>query len=191
MTRFFYRYAISRSGKNFYARCVAIHGINVKDEADHMLPRLNERAFSMDKVPPEKRSLIMAQVRGRDTRPEKIVRSVLHRMGYRFRLHRKDLPGSPDIVLPKFHTAIFVNGCFWHRHPGCKRASTPVANASYWQKKFERNVERDKQSQTALKCRGWHVLVIWECELKDLMALQERISRFFSTILPNSPKNVV
>ena len=145
----------------------------------------------MDKVPPEKRSLIMAQVRGSDTRPEKIVRSVLHRMGYRFRLHRKDLPGSPDIVLPKFHTAIFVNGCFWHRHPGCKRASPPVANAAYWQKKFERNVERDKQSQTALECRGWRVLVIWECELKDLMALQERISRFFSTILPNSPKNVV
>lgn len=142
----------------------------------------------MDRVTPEKRSLIMAQVKGSDTRPEKIVRSLLHRMGYRFRLHRKDLPGSPDIVLPKFHTAIFVNGCFWHRHPNCKRASTPAANAAYWQKKFDRNVERDKLSKAALECAGWHVLVIWECEIKDTMALQERISHFFSTTSPTASK---
>ncbi|MGE9919605.1 very short patch repair endonuclease [Desulfovibrio sp. SGI.082] len=137
----------------------------------------------MDRVSSERRSWIMAQVKGSDTRPEKIVRSLLHRMGYRFRLHRKDLPGNPDIVLPKFHTVIFVNGCFWHRHPGCKRASTPAVNVAYWQRKFERNVARDAQCKAALECLGWRVLVIWECELKDMATLCERISKFLGEVV--------
>lgn len=123
----------------------------------------------------------MAQVKGRDTKPERIVRSLLHRMGYRLRIQRKDLPGNPDIVLPKYRTVIFVHGCFWHRHLGCKRASMPAANVEYWKRKFERNVKRDMQSQEALLRDGWHVLVIWECELKDLAALQVRLLDFFNS----------
>ena len=121
----------------------------------------------------------MAQVKGRDTRPEMIVRSLLHHMGYRFRLHRQDLPGNPDIVLPKFRTVIFVHGCFWHRHLGCKRASTPSSNTMYWQRKFERNMARDEQNKAYLISDGWRVLVIWECELKDVAGLQRRFFDFF------------
>ena len=105
----------------------------------------------MDTASPEKRSWIMRQVKGRDTSPEKIVRSLLHRMGYRFRLQRDDLPGKPDIVLPRFKTVVFVNGCFWHRHSGCKRATTPATNVDYWQTKFARNVARDARNQAELE----------------------------------------
>ena len=132
----------------------------------------------MDKVSPEKRSWTMAQVKGRNTKPEKAVRSLLHRMGYRFRLQRDDLPGKPDIVLPKYRTVIFVHGCFWHRHSGCKRASTPVDNADYWRRKFERNVARDAEDSAALKSQGWQVLVVWECELRDIPKLIERLQLF-------------
>ena len=135
----------------------------------------------MDKLSPEKRSWTMAQVKGRDTKPERIVRSLLHRMGYRFRIQRKDLPGNPDIVLPKYRTVIFVHGCFCHRYLGCKHASMPAVNVEYWKRKFERNVERDMQSQEALLRNGWHVLVIWECELKNLAALQVRLLDFFNS----------
>lgn len=136
----------------------------------------------MDSVSPEKRSWVMTQVKGRNTRPEKAVRSLLHRMGYRFRLHRADLPGKPDIVLPKYHIAIFVHGCFWHRHAGCKRATMPVTNIYYWNRKFERNVARDMQNKAALECGGWSVLIVWECELKDLTALQIRLLDYFNTL---------
>ena len=135
----------------------------------------------MDNVSPEKRSWTMAQVKGRNTGPEKAVRSLLHRMGYRFRLQRADLPGKPDIVLPKHRTVIFVHGCFWHRHTGCKRASMPAANSDYWKRKFERNVTRDAQNRIALESGGWRVLVVWECELRDLTALQVRLSDYFNT----------
>lgn len=136
----------------------------------------------MDKVSPEKRSWTMAQVKGRNTGPEKVVRSLLHRMGYRFRLQRADLPGKPDIVLPKYRTAIFVHGCFWHRHIGCKRATVPATNIGYWNRKFERNVARDAQNKIALENGGWRVLVVWECELKNLAALQARLLDYFNTI---------
>ncbi len=133
----------------------------------------------MDTVSPEERSRIMSHVKGRDTTPEKRVRSLLHSMGYRFRLQRADLPGKPDIVLPKFKTVIFVNGCFWHRHPGCKRATLPKSNAEFWRQKLEKNVARDRRNIQTLKDLGWYVLIIWECELKDTMTLQARLSDFF------------
>jgi DNA mismatch endonuclease (patch repair protein) len=134
----------------------------------------------MDKVNPEKRRWTMAQVKGRNTKPERVVRSLLHRMGYRFRIQRADLPGRPDIVLPKHRTAVFVHGCFWHRHLECKRATMPVANFDYWKRKFERNVERDARSKTMLESDGWRVLVVWECELKNLETLRLRLSEYFS-----------
>ena len=133
----------------------------------------------MDTVSPEERSRIMSHVKGRDTTPEKRVRSLLHSMGYRFRLQRADLPGKPDIVLPKFKTVIFVNGCFWHRHPGCKRATLPKSNAEFWRQKLEKNVARDRRNIQTLKDLGWYVLIIWECELKDTRTLQARLSDFF------------
>ncbi len=136
----------------------------------------------MDKVNPEKRSWVMSQVKGRDTGPEKVVRSLLHRMGYRFRIQRADLPGKPDIVLPRYHTVIFVHGCFWHRHADCKRATMPATNIDYWIRKFGRNIERDAQNKTALENGGWHVLVVWECELKDLTALQARLLDYFNKL---------
>lgn len=98
-------------------------------------------------------------------------------MGFRFRLHRKDLPGNPDIVLPKYDTVIFVHGCFWHRHPRCKFAYIPKSRVEFWDKKFESNVGRDKQVRRQLKKLGWNVIVIWECEAKDVADLSERLSR--------------
>lgn len=135
----------------------------------------------MDTASPEKRSGIMRQVKGRDTRPERIVRSLLHRMGYRFRLQRDDLPGKPDIVLPRFKTVVFVNGCFWHRHPGCKRATTPASNVDYWQTKFARNVERDARNQAELEKMGWRVAIVWECELKDKTSLEKRLDDYLKS----------
>lgn len=122
----------------------------------------------------------MAQVKSEDTTPEKIVRSALHRMGFRFRLHKKDLPGKPDIVLPKFKTVIFVNGCFWHRHPGCKRATMPASNTEYWEKKFSKTIERDAKTKQLLENLGWQVFVVWECELKNMTLLQDKIKKFLS-----------
>lgn len=121
----------------------------------------------MDKISPERRSWNMSRIRSKDTAPEIRVRSALHRAGYRFRLHVKDLPEKPDIVLPKYKTVILVHGCFWHRHKGCPEASVPSTNQEYWKKKFQRNVERDKQDQAELKKLGWKVIVIWECETID------------------------
>ena len=131
----------------------------------------------MDVFTPEKRSLIMARIKGKNTRPEKRVRSLLHAMGYRFRLHRKDLPGTPDIVLPKYGAVVFVHGCFWHQHPGCKRASIPTSNEEFWQKKLAANKRRDARVEKELNDRGWKVIIIWECELKNPDSLCERIGR--------------
>jgi len=113
----------------------------------------------------EKRSQIMSRVRAKDTKPEKSVRSILHRAGYRFRLHREDLPGKPDIVLPRYHTVIFVNGCFWHQHPGCRKATIPDNNRDFWKKKLNLTVKRDAQNKLDLKRLGWNVLIVWECDL--------------------------
>jgi DNA mismatch endonuclease, patch repair protein len=117
----------------------------------------------------------MRRVHSENTTPEKKVRSLLHKLGFRFRLHRKDLPGNPDILLPRHRTAIFVHGCFWHRHPGCSRASTPATNQNYWLPKFNRTVKRDLKNQCDLQCSGWNVIIVWECELRDLDLLSKRL----------------
>ena len=116
----------------------------------------------------EARSRNMSAIKSKNTRPEIIVRKFLHSKGYRFRLHRKDLPGSPDIVLPKYKTVIFVHGCFWHRHEGCKYKTTPKTRKEFWENKFNENIKRDKNNFKELKKLNWKVLVIWECELNSL-----------------------
>lgn len=121
----------------------------------------------MDRLTPEQRSKLMSRVKGKNTKPEMIVRRWLHSQGYRFRLHRKDLPGKPDIVLPKYRTVILVHGCFWHRHEGCRRSSTPATRTEFWEKKFQRTIDRDTMVQEKLKALGWNVLVIWECEVEN------------------------
>ena len=127
----------------------------------------------MDHLTPERRSWNMSRIRSRDTKPEKRVRSLLHRMGYRFRLHRQDLPGSPDIVMPKHRTVVLVHGCYWHRHPGCRLAAIPKSNQNFWIAKFQRTVTRDQHQKAQLHCLGWRVIVVWECETNDIMALAE------------------
>ena len=117
----------------------------------------------------------MAQVKSENTSPELAVRKLLHRLGYRFRLHRKDLPGKPDIVLPKYKTVIFVHGCFWHGHPGCKRAARPTSNTDFWNKKLDRNIERDRKAREELEKTGWRVITIWECEIKNAEKVEERL----------------
>lgn len=114
------------------------------------------------------RSRMMSSIRGKNTRPELVVRKVLHAAGYRFRLHRKDLPGTPDIVLPSRKIAVFVNGCFWHLHSGCKVANLPQSRPDFWKTKLEGNLARDKRSTAALRSLGWRVLIIWECATKDV-----------------------
>ena len=115
----------------------------------------------------EQRSRNMSAIKSKNTKPEIAVRKLLHSMGYRFRLHRKDLPGSPDIVLPKYKTVIFVHGCFWHRHENCKYASTPKTRQEFWNKKFNENINRDKINQENLSSKGWKIIIVWECEIKD------------------------
>ena len=119
-----------------------------------------------DIVSPEKRSEMMRGIRSKDTKPEKTVRSWLHRKGYRFRINRKDLPGTPDIVLPKYNLAIFVHGCYWHRHENCRLASVPKSNTGFWEAKFEKNQERDRRKLGECRKAGWQTHVIWECEIR-------------------------
>jgi len=119
-----------------------------------------------DRVSPERRSWNMSRIRGKNTKPEVLLRSLLHRRGFRFRLHSADLAGKPDLVLPRHRTVIFVHGCFWHRHQGCPYTTTPKSRTEFWQDKFKRTVERDRQKQSELEHAGWRVLIVWECELK-------------------------
>lgn len=120
-----------------------------------------------DIVDTSTRSRMMAGIRGRNTKPELLVRSWIHRQGLRFRLHRRDLPGKPDLVFPRYNTVVFVHGCFWHRHANCRYATTPATNRSFWRKKFKDNVARDHSNVQGLRRIGWRVLTIWECELND------------------------
>lgn len=130
-----------------------------------------------DRLSPTHRSWNMSRIRGKDTAPELRLRSLLHRSGFRFRLHDRSLPGKPDLVLPKYRTAIFVHGCFWHRHPGCAGATTPSTRRDFWLEKLEGNVSRDERNRLALEAAGWNVIVVWECELKsDTAAVLKRIS---------------
>lgn len=119
----------------------------------------------MDRITKEHRSWNMSRIKGQDTAPEKKVRSYLHKQGFRFRINKKDLPGKPDIVLSKYKSAVFVHGCYWHRHKNCKFAYTPKTNIEFWLNKFARTVERDKKKSRALQNLGWKVLVIWECQV--------------------------
>lgn len=130
----------------------------------------------MDHLDSVRRSANMAKIRGKDTAPELRVRRVAHSLGLRFRLHRKDLPGCPDIVFPKYHLVVFVHGCFWHRHEGCKRATTPQVRRDFWEAKFAATVKRDVHQRNALRALGWQVLTVWECELKDEAALKARLA---------------
>ena len=133
-----------------------------------------------DVYPPEKRSAVMRRVKGRDTSPEMIVRRALTRLGARYRLHRKDLPGNPDIVMPGRKLALFVHGCFWHGHDCARGARVPKANREYWVAKVERNRARDARTCAELADRGWRVETIWECELKDPAALEARLEALAS-----------
>jgi len=128
-----------------------------------------------DRITKEHRSWNMSRICSKDTKAEKAVRSMLHGMGYRFRLHVKELAGKPDIVLPKYKTIIFIHGCYWHRHPGCKYAYTPKSRVTFWEKKFKENVRRDEKNQLDLKNLNWKVMVIWECELSDLEMLRKKL----------------
>lgn len=121
----------------------------------------------MDKLSKEKRSWNMSRIKSKDTAPELYVRSLLHRNGYRFRLHVKDLPGKPDIVLPKYKTVIFVHGCFWHQHQNCQNATIPSSRIEWWQKKFDSNIERDERVCAELKKRNWRILTVWDCLIKN------------------------
>ena len=131
-----------------------------------------------DKFSNDVRSRVMSRIRSRDTKPEKLVRSMIHSLGYRFRLHDKKLPGKPDLVLKKHQTAVFVNGCFWHQHPGCKKAVSPKSNNAYWDPKLAKNVERDKKNIEAIENEGLRCLILWECETNDLEALRNKIKVF-------------
>jgi DNA mismatch endonuclease (patch repair protein) len=122
----------------------------------------------------------MAAIRGKNTGPELAVRRILHAMGLRFRVHRKDLPGRPDIVLPRHRTVVFVHGCFWHRHEGCRYTSTPKTRLEFWQAKFDENLARDHRNRIALEEMGWRVLVVWECELRYAEALRDRMKAAFA-----------
>ena len=141
-----------------------------------------EKSASRDRLSEERRSWNMSRIKSKNTSPELKVRKTLCSMGYRFRLHIKTLPGNPDIVMKKYKTAIFVHGCFWHRHKNCKDCTTPTGNRDFWIKKFEGNILRDRKNQRELKKLGWKVFIIWQCETKDTYQLKETISKFMNSI---------
>lgn len=129
-------------------------------------PHRNKPRPRGDMFSPARRSEIMSHIRGRDTKPERLVRSHLHALGLRFRLHRRDLPGRPDIVLPRYKLAVFVHGCYWHLHQGCPAGRLPNTNQRFWKRKLESNRTRDLANLRKLRRRGWHVLVLWECDIE-------------------------
>lgn len=133
----------------------------------------------MDRISPEHRSWNMSRIRGRDTTPERTVRSLLHGLGLRFSLHKRDLPGKPDVVLPARGTVVFVHGCFWHQHPGCKLAVMPGTRTEFWKEKLGRNVGRDAENERALRRLGWRVVTVWECELAKQEKVRSRLARLF------------
>jgi len=132
----------------------------------------------MDTLSRAERSAIMSRVRAKDTRPELAVRRLVYGMGYRYRLHRRDLPGIPDLVLVAYRKVIFVHGCFWHRHPGCANNRTPKSRVNFWIRKLDGNRRRDLATLRRLKTLGWSALVVWECQLRDMKKLERRIRMF-------------
>lgn len=131
----------------------------------------------IDRISPEARSTLMRAVRGKNTTPELAVRRLAYRLGARFRLHRTELPGTPDLVFPSRRLCIFVNGCFWHRHQGCRLATMPSSNVTFWQEKFTRNVTRDAENVRLLREAGWRVETIWQCETRDPKQLEARLQK--------------
>lgn len=136
----------------------------------------------MDVVSAAERSVLMAGIRNRDTGPELTVRRVAHRLGYRFRIHRRDLPGTPDLVFPGRRKVVFVHGCFWHRHTNCRLAYEPKSNVEFWQEKFRANVARDQRVSSALQAEGWSNLTIWECEVRDPIGLAQKLEGHLSSV---------
>jgi len=129
----------------------------------------------MDRLSREQRSWNMSRIRSKNTTPEMVVRSCLHRLGFRVRLHRRDLPGKPDICLPKYRTIVLVHGCFWHRHLHCTYAYIPKSRVGFWTAKFEANIRRDAEVRTALESLGWRVVVVWECETRDMPSCLDKL----------------
>lgn len=138
---------------------------------------------------PEQRSRNMAAIKGKDTKPEMIVRKYLFSQGLRFRVQVRKLPGNPDIVLPKYKTVIFVNGCFWHGHEGCKYFRLPKSNVEFWKEKIERNIERDRESMRALLDLGWKVIRVWECELRNKANREETLNKIYNSITSSDGSN--
>ena len=132
----------------------------------------------VDTRTPDQRRRIMQSVGTRNTLPELIVRRAVHALGFRFRLHRKDLPGTPDLVFPRLRKVIFVDGCFWHGHQGCRKGALPKSRVEYWEPKIRRNIERDKEVRSLLRDSGWDVLTIWQCETKETETLGSRLKDF-------------
>lgn len=145
------------------------------------MPRRPSRKPPTEPGPTPERSALMARIGPKNTTPELATRKLLHRLGYRYRLHRKDLPGTPDICFPARRKAIFVHGCFWHRHEGCRRTTMPKVRTSFWEEKFRQNIERDYRKIVALRELGWNTLVVWECETKTLPILTRRLVDFLSS----------
>ncbi|WP_069863188.1 very short patch repair endonuclease [Pseudomonas citronellolis] len=135
----------------------------------------------MDRLTSEHRSWLMSRVGSKDTKPELVVRRLVFAMGYRYRLHLKHLPGSPDLVFPGRKKVIFVNGCFWHGHYGCRYGRLPKSRVEFWQAKIDRNRERDRQSTASLEADGWRVLTVWQCELKNIEMLATRLNDFIQS----------
>lgn len=131
----------------------------------------------VDTLSKSDRSDLMSRIRSKDTGPELVVRSCVHRLGYRFRLHDRKLPGSPDLVLSRLRIIVFVHGCFWHRHAGCRLSCQPKSRVRFWSDKFEANVARDRRIVTALRRAGWRVLIVWECQTRDEQRLTKRLAR--------------
>ncbi|MCU9840541.1 DNA mismatch endonuclease Vsr [Ruegeria sp. WL0004] len=138
----------------------------------------------VDFLSPSERSERMSRIRSSNTAPEIALRRAMHAIGFRFRLHSKGLPGKPDIVLPRHKTVIFVHGCFWHRHSGCKIATTPKTNTEFWVEKFDRNVVRDARTREQLEGLGWRVIVVWECELRSANQVAGAVRRVVDEICP-------
>lgn len=138
----------------------------------------------VDFLSPSERSERMSRIRSSNTAPEVALRRAMHALGFRFRLHSKGLPGKPDIVLPRYKTVIFVHGCFWHRHGGCKVATTPKTNTEFWIEKFDRNVVRDARTREQLERLGWRVIVVWECELRSANQVAGAVRRVADEICP-------
>jgi len=141
----------------------------------------------MDRISRAERSAMMSRIRSKNTKPERAVRSCIHRLGFRFRLHDRSLPGAPDIVLPRFRAVIQVHGCFWHRHRGCRFAYNPKSRTEFWAEKFRSNVKRDRKDVASIRRLGWRVLTVWECQTKDLARVDKRVLRFLGSRKRISP----